>query len=302
MRTEDIQEMAEYFRLKELEADELTRLGLEGFVLDDKAHVPLETLKKLAKATLVGDPREWMHCVGRVGEFPIPSELENRMLEIDQILVKEYFSEVTNLANNGDSEKDEDKLKYQKSIRMIAGLIAQAHEDDISRYSPDETAAWEALRGAKFFEQIYAKFFGDKKIEVEVKRLGGKDGDYAVGTGDVAEPSQYDIETLRQFILFDDCLSTGMSQVASLRLMFEKGYRPSQIVMPIIVSTVDGYNKVLEEAEKIKQQYGVEFDLIISCAVICHSVDGAMYLRTSDGKQYLVGDMGEFLKAVVRDM
>ncbi len=280
---------------------EMGRIGLPGFELAPNAHITLETAERLERGRILGSPTTWMPSVGRKEEIPeqeIPQALRDKLELIDKAEAEAALAHLTVLASTGNPADSFDREFYQQNVKILADQAKQTVLADIQTFTPEETLSWVALRGAEFFEPMYAEISEGKSNKTETKRLQGVGGIFAVATGPVVSTKEHQTEQIKQIILFDDCLSTGMSQMANMRLVFEKGYRPEQIVMPIVVATVDGYNEVMREAERIKKEFGVDFKLIITCAAICHSVDNDMYLRTADGVWYLVGDMGEFLKAV----
>lgn len=281
--------------------EQMKRIGLQGFELAPNAHISLDTAERLERGKILGNPVTWMPSVGRrekIQEQAIPQALRDRLELIDKAEVEAALSNLTVLANTGNPKDSFDREFYQKNVKILAELAKQSVMPDLQFYKPGETLSWVALRGAEFFEPMYSDLSDGKSNKTETKRLQGLGGIFAVATGPVVATKEHQPEQIKQVILFDDCLSTGMSQMANMRLVFEKGYRPEQIVMPIVVATIDGYNEVMREAERIKKEFGVEFKLVITCAAICHSVDNDMYLRTADGNLYLVGDMGEFLKAI----
>jgi len=301
MNVDKVQNTNEQDGSKKAMMEQMRRIGLPGFELASDAHISLQTAERLERGTFLGSPLSWMPSVGRKGAIPnyvIPPALLDRLELMDREEADTALGHLTVLANTGNPEDKFDRKYYQENVKILADLAKQTVLQDIQIFTPDETLSWVALRGAEFFEPMYSELSGGKSNKVETKRLKGLGGTYAVATGPVISTKEQQIEQIKQIILFDDCLSTGMSQMENMRLAFEKGYRPEQIVMPIVVATVDGYDEVMREAERIKVKYGVEFKLIITCAAICHSVDGDMYLRTPDGMLYLVGDMGEFLKAL----
>jgi hypothetical protein len=294
---------------------ELDRLGLQGYELDPNAHIDLEVLQRLETARVVGDPRTWMGNNLNNTE-PIPDEEVHpeqlrairRIARINGTDPKQNLAVMTELANSKDpnytepSDNPESRKTYQDSEWDIMNMAITAYEDLIMEIPSEETALWIVLRGAKFFQSDF-EIFAKTVIENESKRIKLKGGEFAVGHNMVTELEGIERSNIRQIIIPDDCLSTAMTQEENIRMIFDLGFRPERIVIPIDVATTDGFKKLKALEALIQEQYKAEFpqgfEILIIPPTRCDVVDEEMYLGTLDGRA-LVGDMGNWNRPAIR--
>lgn len=294
----------------------LDDMGLKGYELDVEAHMTLEVLKTLSNAVVVGNPRTWM-----TNNFdntnPIPSEaihpellsILRKINDISEGQAEEHIARITELANTKDpvfaepSDNPELRKEYQDNEWDLMNLVVSAIEEDLVQIPREQTLLWIVLRGAKFHQPAFEEF-ASCLIENESKRLKLKDGIFAMAhrfsamTGDIGN------RNIRQIIIPDDCLSTGMSQAENIKMVFELGFRPERIVVPVTVATTDGFSHLKKLERELKVRFGGElvddFCIQIATAVACESVNENMYLQTLDGRA-LVADMGNWNRAVGGD-
>jgi hypothetical protein len=292
----------------------LDRLGLQEHELDVFAHMSSEILSKLSYARVIGNPKTWMQeNLNRT----TPLEMEEYHSDLIDILVKieeeidagaatELIGNMIRLANEGNPDDREDRREYQINEKYLMDLVIGAIEERVNEIPADQTLQWTALRGAKFFQSDFADFAQAGTVEVETKRIKLRNEQFAVGMGNPSGLENVNIPNVKQIILPDDCLSTGMSQEENIRMILNLGFRPERIVVPVTVATTGGFNKLKDLEEEIREIYkreGIEYDfeLLVACAVVCESVNEQMYLQTIDGLK-LVGDMGEWNKDINGDL
>jgi hypothetical protein len=292
--------------------EQLNRLGLEGYNLHPDSHMTLEILSMLDSATIAGKPKEWME---ENFERKVPmdkSEYPERMIEIMDAIESEYPDEVrlnlgimTRLANTGDVNNREDRRRYQEAEKYLMFFARSAIEERLGEIDPKKSLLWVALRGAEFFVEDFEDTTKAGIVRIEAKRIKLEDDEYAMGVSKPKGLEAVDAGIGRQKVediyIPDDCLSTGMSQKKMMDEIFENGFRPKRIIVPVTVTTTAGFRELERYAEELKLKYNHVFELIITFAGVCEVVDGDMYLRTVDGL-YLVGDMGNWNKSIYADL
>lgn len=294
----------------------LDAMGLKGYELDPKAHMTLEVLQSLRDAVIVGAPRTWM-TNNFENTNPLPNEAIHPQLlailrkinDISEGQAEEHIARITELANTKDpkfaepSDNPELRKEYQDHEWDLMNLVVSAIEEDIVQIPSEQTLLWIVLRGAKFHQAAFEEF-ASCLVENESKRLKLKDGIFAMAHRFSSMAGDLGNRNIRQVIIPDDCLSTGMSQAENIKMIFELGFRPERIVVPVTVATTDGFAHLKNLERELKIRFGGElvddFCILIATAATCESVNEEMYLQTLDGRA-LVGDMGNWNRAVGGD-
>lgn len=279
---------------------------LDGRRIDPEAHVTPEMLALLDTFIDVGIPAGWMHDIMSNGDgmktenlpteiLDIRAELGGRFEELETCLAK-----MTELANTGNHELDNDRREYQRNELRIMNIVIDSIRDRLD--DPESTKLILVLRGAKFFEKLFSKLAGST-TEQEAKRIMLEKGDkeigspFIMGLASTDEPSPEEVERIKTLILPDDCLSTGMTQLAVLEGLLKKGYRPEKVVMLFTVGTTAGIDYVYEKFKDLLIEYELEAELILQCGGLCFKVNDKMYLVTKED-EFMVGDMGNWNKEV----
>lgn len=275
-------------------------LILEGKRLHGDAHISPEVFSQLENFIHVGNPRDWMKSImeGGTGLYlnDLPPEFvdSRREFTVNFELINKTLNAMTAIVNGPDPLSEDNRRIYQENERALMQLVIDASIEHFGE--PQTTKLILALRGAKFFEIDFEQYAGSK-IEVEAKRVRleeveGVDGsEFYVGLGHIDEPDEAEILNTKVLIMPDDCLSTGMTQTALLEQLLTIGYMPEKVVMCFTVATTAGIQHVYNEFERIKEDHGIETQLILQCGGFCFSVNEAMYLLTHDDRLQ-VGDMG----------
>jgi hypothetical protein len=292
--------------------EHLARLGLGEYTLHPNSHMTLEILSMLDSATIAGKPKEWMEENFERKVAMDRSEYPAAMLKIIDAIEAEYPDEVrlnlgimTKLANTGDANNREDRRRYQEAEKYLMFYARSAIEERLGNIDPKKSLLWVALRGAEFFVEDFEDTTEAGIVRIEAKRISLLDDEFAMGVSKPRGLEAVDAGIGRQNVddiyVPDDCLSTGMSQKKMMAEIFENGFRPKRIIVPVTVTTTAGFRELERYAEELKAKYNHDFELIITFAGVCEVVDGDMYLRTIDGL-YLVGDMGNWNKSIYADL
>ncbi len=273
----------------------LSHEGLRGKNLHGEAHLTDKQLDELVDAVYVDDPRVWMEPIlnnrqelSMEGLPPKFIELFKRLDGNNREEIDSCINIINVIANKGDMANQRHRLLYQLAEMRIMRLVKDSVKEEIG--TPANVRLLIALNGAKIFEGM---FESDASTidENQLKRIRLEDNTFAIGFGDIKQPSPEEIERVKTLIMPDDCVSTAMTQIAYLEKALKLGYRPEKVIMTFTVATYAGVNEVYRKAEELKAQYGVGFEFIMVAGGVCYSVDEAMYLRDLDGG-YQVGDMG----------
>ena len=187
------------------------------------------------------------------------------------------------------------RLEYQEAERKNMKAVINSLKPILNDYLPARTLGVKALRGAKFFDSELSEFVVGK-ISSNVKRIklvnnDTGDTEYGVGMSDLNIEVPFDINEIEQIVSFEDCMSSGISQVELFEQMFKSGLRPKRIVLAVVGATTDGINFFMQKTEEWKEKYG-DFEFVLGCASVCERVNEDIYLMTLDG-QYFYGDIGD---------
>ncbi|MEP7103867.1 MAG: hypothetical protein ABI721_04130 [Candidatus Dojkabacteria bacterium] len=282
--------------------------------IDPKGHISEEVLSRLVIAIEVGNPKEWMsEYLDNEIEFPIDTfppefqEFYRGFSERELAEIKACTSLMTQIANvsrlsNEDFQRANPeiiakfKTLYKLAEMRIMYFIKNKIKDLINEGLPEgeskdpkKVLNLFALRGAKVFENQYN--FGVSK-EVEMKRIPLLDGSYVVGVGpefqQLLDMPLEEKAMVEDVILPDDCISTGMSEGALVKLLKMAGFNPKRIIIPATVAVRGG----LAYIAKIVKETFPDCTLSLPAGEPCSSVNDLMYLMVK--KLFKVGDMGFF--------
>jgi len=272
----------------------LTHEALRGKELHPEAHLSPADLEKLNDAIYIGDPKVWMQLILDNSEALPLHNLPPMFLKVYNLLSEnrdeiDYCMQVMKkLANAGDMNDPQQRYEYQQAEMRIMLLVKEAIKKLVT-INPENSLLLIALNGARIFEDMFVEE-SNSVIETQLKRMRLEDNTFAIGLAEMVPPDAAEVERVKNIIMPDDCLSTGMTQLGYLERALQLGYRPDSVILPFTVATYAGLQHLNDEVERMKNQYG-NFDCIIAAGGICFGVDQAMYLRDLDGN-YQVGDMG----------
>lgn len=274
-------------------------LYFNGKPLHEDAHISREILSQLKHAVYVGDPSVWMkYCITHAGKFiELPSDFEEtfNLLSSKHSRLNLLRSVLTFYAQTGNPDRSSDRVQYQIAEREMMDHVIDSVKGIFG--NPSKILIALALNGAKFFEKQVSEVSGSNNIhEVQAKRVMHSDRSFSMGYGESREYSEEEISNIKTLIIPDDCISTGMTQIALLESLFMKGLKPSKVFMLSTISTTAGIVHLHSEFENLKRKYKLsDISLILQTGALCTSVDENMYLVHQNEEGFsgpMVGDMG----------
>ncbi|MEO6729056.1 MAG: hypothetical protein ABIM99_03980 [Candidatus Dojkabacteria bacterium] len=272
---------------------------LENYTLHPDAHIPPEIWKKMKHFVHVGNPNEWMSKIKLDGQgieykdLPAAFKLNYELLLSSREGLDASLQIMQRASNTYPYTETDVRKMYQFNEKLIMshvlktmGIFLTEIEKNIVIY---------ALRGAEFFEDMTKKY-SKQSLKTEVKRIRVLDSNneesYFVGIGEV--PALEDgMESPKTFLMPDDCLSTGMTQMALLERLFQQGYKPEHVIMVFTIGTTAGIKYAYDKFSELVTKYNLNCRLDLQCGCLCRFVNDKMYLIDKNGDP-VVNDMGDW--------
>lgn len=280
--------------------------------LDPSGHIDEETYARIFATIDVNHPTDWMGENLEENPEIDPDSLPNEFKKIfeefsdsEKLELQACANVLTEIANMNLDNLNEGQVNQLRKIYreaemrimyMVRVKIKEHLEIDVGNFEENKEKSFclYALRGAKImrngFEPL-AKY----NYEVEMKRLVMSDGHFEVGVGYdffsiLKNISQEERDTIENVYLPDDCISTGMSQFAMLKLLKTLGLNKlKKIIIPASVAVSGGIKHLAQKARELFP----ECEIIIGAGEVAYQVNQLMYLL-DQSKRFKVGDMGKF--------
>ncbi len=280
--------------------------------LHPNGHIDEETYERIFATINVNHPTDWMRDNLDQNAEANPDSLPNEFKKIfenfspeERLELSDCADVLSEIANMNFDELNVNQVNELRRIYreaemrimyMVRVKIKEYLGIDVGNFEAikEKSLCLYALRGAKIMKKGFeplAKY----NYEVEMKRLVMMDGHFEVGVGYdffniLRNLSQEEKDSIENVYLPDDCISTGMSQFAMLKLLKALGLNNlKKIIIPASVAVSGGIKHLVSEAKKLFPNC----EIIVGAGEVAYRVNQLMYLLKQDGN-FKVGDMGKF--------